>query len=216
VTAREKRQRQWDTAPLLLQGRQAVGGRVQQVAGYMVAGLQVAPQLPCCAQTAAVGGKLCPQPSAGIHNLHVRWVSFPAVLLPTSTCEHDGPRRCTCPPPTQGDHAAFAAYLAKYRNTICGRHPIGVLLAVSSHWGSRARSMPLHRLVTAAPCLPAWNPRLPVRHSASCEQRAVHKQGPHAWHCCAAACYAVARRCWSIAAHASASSSPRTTSPARP
>ncbi len=26
------------------------------------------------------------------------------------------------------DHSAFISYLKKYRNTICGRHPIGVLL----------------------------------------------------------------------------------------
>ena len=32
-----------------------------------------------------------------------------------------------------GDAAAFAAYQARYRNTICGRHPIGVLLAALPH-----------------------------------------------------------------------------------
>jgi hypothetical protein len=31
----------------------------------------------------------------------------------------------------QGSAQRFAAYLTKYRNTICGRHPIGVLLNVS-------------------------------------------------------------------------------------
>lgn len=35
------------------------------------------------------------------------------------------------PPSPQGDPKAFAAYQAEYRNTICGRHPIGVLLNVS-------------------------------------------------------------------------------------
>lgn len=29
------------------------------------------------------------------------------------------------------DPVAFAEYLKKYQNTICGRHPIGVLLNVS-------------------------------------------------------------------------------------
>jgi len=29
------------------------------------------------------------------------------------------------------DHGAFSEYLKKYHNTICGRHPIGVLLGVS-------------------------------------------------------------------------------------
>ena len=29
------------------------------------------------------------------------------------------------------DPQGFAAYLKKYQNTICGRHPIGVLLNVS-------------------------------------------------------------------------------------
>ena len=28
----------------------------------------------------------------------------------------------------RGDPAEFTAYLQQYRNTICGRHPIGVLL----------------------------------------------------------------------------------------
>ena len=32
----------------------------------------------------------------------------------------------------QGDAAGFAAYLEHYGNTICGRHPIGVLLHVST------------------------------------------------------------------------------------
>ena len=30
------------------------------------------------------------------------------------------------------DPAAFSEYLKKYQNTICGRHPIGVLLNVST------------------------------------------------------------------------------------
>lgn len=30
----------------------------------------------------------------------------------------------------QGDPASFTAYLEQYGNTICGRHPIGVLLNV--------------------------------------------------------------------------------------
>lgn len=35
----------------------------------------------------------------------------------------------TCPPSTSTDaHKNFADYLAKTKNTICGRHPIGVLL----------------------------------------------------------------------------------------
>lgn len=32
----------------------------------------------------------------------------------------------------QLDPMSFTNYLKKYRNTICGRHPIGVLLNVSS------------------------------------------------------------------------------------
>jgi hypothetical protein len=31
-----------------------------------------------------------------------------------------------------GDPASFTAYLQQYENTICGRHPIGVLLQVST------------------------------------------------------------------------------------
>ncbi|KAG2485426.1 hypothetical protein HYH03_015807 [Edaphochlamys debaryana] len=33
----------------------------------------------------------------------------------------------------QGDPAKFAAYLSQYRNTICGRHPIGVFLNMLQH-----------------------------------------------------------------------------------
>lgn len=37
----------------------------------------------------------------------------------------------------KGDPAAFTAYLAQYRNTICGRHPIAVLLQMLSAGGVR-------------------------------------------------------------------------------
>ena len=41
----------------------------------------------------------------------------------------------------QGDAEGFAAYLEKYGNTICGRHPIGILLNVSSSsFSSRSKS----------------------------------------------------------------------------
>lgn len=37
----------------------------------------------------------------------------------------------TLPPATgKGAHEGFADYLARTQNTICGRHPIGVLLGV--------------------------------------------------------------------------------------
>ncbi|KAF9195402.1 Protein memo1 [Haplosporangium sp. Z 11] len=35
----------------------------------------------------------------------------------------------------QGDHANFCKYLARTKNTICGRHPIGVLLAALAETG---------------------------------------------------------------------------------
>jgi AmmeMemoRadiSam system protein B len=36
-----------------------------------------------------------------------------------------------------GDAAAFASYQARYRNTICGRHPIAVLLHMLPHCAAR-------------------------------------------------------------------------------
>ena len=37
----------------------------------------------------------------------------------------------------QLDHEGFSAYLKKYQNTICGRHPIGVFLAAVNAIRSR-------------------------------------------------------------------------------
>ncbi|EPQ60778.1 UPF0103-domain-containing protein, partial [Gloeophyllum trabeum ATCC 11539] len=46
-----------------------------------------------------------------------------------SALDHEAISLLTIPPGTAGEaHTAFAAYLAKTKNTICGRHPIGVLL----------------------------------------------------------------------------------------
>ncbi|KAG6845806.1 hypothetical protein H0H87_003860 [Tephrocybe sp. NHM501043] len=43
--------------------------------------------------------------------------------------DHEAMDLLTLPPHSAGAaHEAFAAYLAKTKNTICGRHPIGVLL----------------------------------------------------------------------------------------
>lgn len=36
------------------------------------------------------------------------------------------------PSSANGSHDAFAVYLARTKNTICGRHPIGVLLGALS------------------------------------------------------------------------------------
>ena len=56
----------------------------------------------------------------------------------------------------QADPRAFSDYLASYRNTICGRHPISVLLNVSVGatrlclllcMHSRLGAMQLHRLL---------------------------------------------------------------------
>lgn len=47
--------------------------------------------------------------------------------------DHQGMELLTLLPTTAVDaHAAFSTYLSKTRNTICGRHPIGVLLGVIS------------------------------------------------------------------------------------
>jgi hypothetical protein len=40
--------------------------------------------------------------------------------------------------PLQGDPAAFTEYLQQYRNTICGRHPIAVLLQVRGGFSCNA------------------------------------------------------------------------------
>jgi AmmeMemoRadiSam system protein B len=37
--------------------------------------------------------------------------------------------------PPSAAHDAFAGYLSRTKNTICGRHPIGVLLGALSSWG---------------------------------------------------------------------------------
>lgn len=43
--------------------------------------------------------------------------------------DHEAMELLTLPPSSAADaHAAFSNYLAKTKNTICGRHPIGVLL----------------------------------------------------------------------------------------
>ncbi|KAG6878405.1 hypothetical protein C0993_007587 [Termitomyces sp. T159_Od127] len=43
--------------------------------------------------------------------------------------DHEGMDALTLAPSTAGEaHTAFAEYLSKTKNTICGRHPIGVLL----------------------------------------------------------------------------------------
>ncbi|KAF8078578.1 MEMO1 family [Lyophyllum atratum] len=46
-----------------------------------------------------------------------------------SQLDHEAMKMLTLPPSTAADaHVSFARYLAKTKNTICGRHPIGVLL----------------------------------------------------------------------------------------
>lgn len=46
-----------------------------------------------------------------------------------SKLDHEAMTLLTLPPSTAADaHVSFAKYLAKTKNTICGRHPIGVLL----------------------------------------------------------------------------------------
>jgi len=37
------------------------------------------------------------------------------------------------------DHKGFSEYLSTYRNTICGRHPIGILLGTIASLGDRDR-----------------------------------------------------------------------------
>ncbi|KAG6911931.1 hypothetical protein DXG01_000178 [Tephrocybe rancida] len=48
--------------------------------------------------------------------------------------DHEAMDILTLPPSSaETAHSAFAAYLAKTKNTICGRHPIGVLLGAMAH-----------------------------------------------------------------------------------
>lgn len=43
--------------------------------------------------------------------------------------DHEAMALLTLPPSTAADaHTAFAKYLAETKNTICGRHPIGILI----------------------------------------------------------------------------------------
>lgn len=52
----------------------------------------------------------------------------------------------TLPPPSAADsHDAFGKYLAKTKNTICGRHPIGVLLGALT---SLEQDKDLHPVMT--------------------------------------------------------------------
>lgn len=62
---------------------------------------------------------LCVRVCASVPLCHV--LSPRSALLPPSLCV------CVC---VQRDPAAFTEYLHTYRNTICGRHPISVLLQV--------------------------------------------------------------------------------------
>ena len=65
------------------------------------------------------------------------------------------------PPHTQGDPRAFAEYQAEYRNTICGRHPIGVLLNVrlsTTHMHTHTAGTPAHAFFWASS--PAPRPRV--------------------------------------------------------
>lgn len=48
---------------------------------------------------------------------------------PPASLSSSQPLRCC----HQLDPAAFTSYLHKYRNTICGRHPIAVMLQVRCH-----------------------------------------------------------------------------------
>ncbi len=83
------------------------------------------------------------------------------------------PRR-SCQP--QGDPKAFASYLEQYRNTICGRHPIGVFLNVSWAGGRRGagRVATAGRVRAAGPGV-AWELRL-----TSTDAKRGYAQGPAA------------------------------------
>ncbi len=51
---------------------------------------------------------------------------------PVPAVSHRGGRLVVVVLPLQGQPEPFTRYLTQYRNTICGRHPIGVLLNVSA------------------------------------------------------------------------------------
>lgn len=73
----------------------------------------------------------------------------------------------------QGDPKAFADYQAEYRNTICGRHPIGVLLNVSGLYCLACPSVPPCSAVL--PCLlPAGTCQHPL-HQPTCADAAARR-----------------------------------------
>lgn len=62
----------------------------------------------------------------------------------------------TLPPATGSEaHAKFAAYLQRTKNTICGRHPIGVLLGALTalEEGGRSSTMKWVRYEQSSQCL---------------------------------------------------------------
>ena len=56
-----------------------------------------------------------------------------AIYESITRLDHEAMDILTVPPSTATDaHTEFASYLARTRNTICGRHPIGVLFGALS------------------------------------------------------------------------------------
>jgi len=59
---------------------------------------------------------------------HPSFSTFP-IHASISALDHEAMELLTLPPSTGSEaHAQFTAYLKRTKNTICGRHPIGVLL----------------------------------------------------------------------------------------
>ena len=80
-------------------------------------------------------------------------------------------RGCQKPalPHAQADPDAFAAYLRRYGNTICGRHPIGVLLQVClPSWLRVCRGVP-------KPMLEQFMPMQMLKHNAK-QHRVAFRQ----------------------------------------
>ncbi|KAF8203612.1 MEMO1 family [Pholiota molesta] len=73
-----------------------------------------------------------PEPTSGIAGIRLTRTATPTADYPIyesiTRLDHEAMDSLTVPPRSAGDaHSEFSKYLARTKNTICGRHPIGVL-----------------------------------------------------------------------------------------
>ncbi|KZP31273.1 UPF0103-domain-containing protein [Athelia psychrophila] len=85
---------------------------------------------------------------------HPSFATFP-IHASISALDHEAMDLLTLPPSTGSEaHAKFAEYLQRTKNTICGRHPIGVLLGVLAalEEGGRSSTMKWVRYEQSSQC----------------------------------------------------------------